>query len=141
MSFGKFGQGSGFDEWSRKIHDIMDEMEKRDFVHFRDSGTWQPATNVYETRDAYYVCVELAGVPRQQIDVECVDHQRITIGGSRGQPRPTGIEGPLSIHAMEVDEGPFWREIELPEPIDVDRLEATYSEGYLWITVPRRTTD
>lgn len=140
MSFDKFGQGEDLDEWSRKIHDIMDEMEKRDFVRFRDSGTWQPATNVYETRDGYYICVELAGVSREQIDVECLDRQRITISGSRGQPRPEGIEGPLSIHAMEVDEGPFWREIDLPEPIDVDRLEATYSEGYLWITVPRATT-
>jgi HSP20 family protein len=140
MSFGKFGQGDDLDEWSRKIRDIMDEMEKRAFVHFRGSGTWQPATNVYETRDAYYICVDLAGVPRQQIDVECVDRQRITIRGRRGQPRPEGVEGPLSIHAMEVDEGPFWREIDLPEPINVDRLEASYSEGYLWITVPRATT-
>ena len=140
MSFDQFGQGEDLDEWSQKIHDIMDEMEKRDFVRFRDSGTWQPATNVYETRDAYYICVELAGVSREQIDVECIDRQRITIRGSRGQPRPEGIEGPLSIHAMEVDEGPFWREIDLPEPIDVDHLEATHSEGYLWITVPRAKT-
>ncbi len=141
MSFDKFGQGDEFDEWSRKIHDIMDEMQKRDFVHFRDSGTWQPATNVYETRDTYHICVELAGVPREQIDVECSEQQRITIKGNRRQPRPDGVEGPLSIHAMEVDEGPFWREIDLPEPIEVDHLEAIYSEGYLWITVPRKTTE
>ena len=141
MSFGKFGQGAEYEEWSQKIRDIMDEMEKRDFVHFRDSGTWQPATNVYETRDTYFICVELAGVPRQQIEVECLDSRRILIRGSRAQPRPEGVEGPLSIHAMEVDEGPFWREIELSEPIDVDRMEATYSEGYLWIKVTRTTTE
>jgi HSP20 family protein len=141
MSFGKFGQDEAFDEWSRKIHDIMDEMEKRDFVHFRDSGTWQPATNVYETRGAYHICVELAGVHHEQIDVECGDRARITISGKRAQPRPDGVEGPLSVHAMEIDEGPFRREIDLPEPIDVDKLAATYSEGYLWITVPRTTTE
>jgi len=141
MSFGKFGQGEGFDEWTRKIHDIMDEMQKRDFVHFRDTGSWQPATNVYETRDAYYICVELAGVHERQIDVECVDQSRITISGNRAQPRPGGVEGPLSIHAMEIDEGPFRREIDLPEAIDVDGMEATYSKGYLWITAPRTTTE
>ncbi|MFQ5806126.1 MAG: Hsp20/alpha crystallin family protein [Phycisphaerae bacterium] len=140
MSFGKFGQSAGFDEWTRKIHDIMDEMQKRDFVRFRHSGTWQPATNVYETREAFYICVELAGVHEQQIDVECVERTRITIKGSRAQPRPDGVEGPLSIHAMEIDDGPFLREIDLPEPIDVDALEATYSEGYLWVTAPRTTT-
>jgi HSP20 family protein len=141
MSFGKFGQGEGFDEWTQKIRDIMDEMQRRDFVHFRDSGTWQPATNVYETRDAYHICVELSGVRAQQVDVACVERARITISGSRVQPRPEGVEGPLSIHAMEIDEGPFAREIDLPEPIDVDRVDAKYSEGYLWITAPRTTTD
>jgi HSP20 family protein len=140
MSFGKFGQGEGFDEWARKIHDIMDEMQKRDFVHFRDTDSWQPATNVYETADAYYICVELSGVHRQQIDVECLDRRRITINGSRAQPRPDGVEGPLSIHALEIDEGPFRREIDLPEAVDVEAMDATYSKGYLWITVPRMTT-
>lgn len=140
MSFGKFGQGEDVEEWSRKIHDIMDEMEKRDFVHFRDSGTWQPATNVYETREAYHICVELAGVTREEIDVECLDQQRITIRGSRAQPRPEDHSGPLSIHTMEIDEGPFWREIDLPEPIDMEQVAASYSEGYLWISAPRKTT-
>ena len=141
MSFGKFGQGGAFDEWTQKIHDIMDEMLHRDFVHFRDSGVWQPATNVYETREAYYICVELAGVNEQEIDVECADRRRITIQGIRCQPRPGGVDGPLSVHAMEIDDGRFRREIELPEQIDVDRMDAKYGEGYLWITIARITTE
>lgn len=141
MSMSKFGQGEPFDEWSRKIHDIMDEMQRRDYVQFRDAGTWQPATNVYETRSAYFICVELAGVEEHEIDVSCVECTRITIRGRRAQPRPLGVEGPLSVHAMEIDEGEFRREIELPEPIDVDRMEATYSKGYLWITAFRTTSE
>jgi HSP20 family molecular chaperone IbpA len=38
---------------------------------------------------------------------------------------------------MEIDEGAFCREIDLPEPIDVDQMEATYAKGYLWITAYR----
>ena len=140
MAFNKFGQNEAFDEWSRKIHDIMDEMQKRDFVHFRHSGIWQPATNVYETRDAYHICVDIAGMQVERINVECVDRTHIMIAGRRAQPRPRGVEGPLSVHALEIDEGPFGREIDLPEPIDVEKMEATYSEGYLWITAPRITT-
>ena len=139
MSFGNFGQGAEFDEWSRKIHDIMDEMQKRAFVHFRDTDTWQPATNVYETRDSYVICVDLAGVSQDQVGVECRDLKQIVIEGRRAQPRPEGIEGPLSVHALEIDEGPYLREIDLPEPIDVDCLKAIYSEGYLWIIAPRLT--
>ena len=141
MSFGKFGQNDEFEEWSRKIHDIMDEMQRRAYVHFRDSGCWQPATNIYETRTAYYICVELAGMTRDEIEIECRDCRIILLSGKRRQPRPEGVEGPLSIHAMEIDEGLFRREIDLPEDIEVDGIEATYCEGYLWITAPRMITE
>lgn len=137
MPFSEFGQGERFDEWSQKIHDIMDEMQRRDFVQFRHGDAWQPSTNVYETRAAYFICVELAGVDDQKVDVTCVDRTRITISGVREQPRPLGVDGPLSVHAMEIDEGAFCREIELPEPIDVDQMEAAYAKGYLWITAFR----
>ena len=140
MSFNEFGQGERFDEWSQKIHDIMDEMQRRDFVQFRRGDAWQPATNVYETRAAYFICVELAGVDEQRIDVTCEDRTRIIISGTREQPRPLGVDGPLSVHAMEIDEGAFCREIDLPEEIDVDRMEASYSKGYLWITAFRAPT-
>ena len=84
MALGNFGQGGGFEEWSQNIHDIMDEMLRR----------------------------------------ECCERTRIRIRGRRAQPRPDGVEGPLSVHAMEIDEGPFSREIDLPEPIDMDQIEA-----------------
>lgn len=125
------------DEWSRRVHDIMDEMLNRDYVHFRDTKTWQPATNVYETRDHYYICVELAGVDYEQIDLECLDERRVRFCGLRTQPRPEGVSGPLSVHAMEIDEGPFSREVELPEEIDVAVVEASYEKGFLWITLPK----
>ena len=140
MAFGRFGDEQNVNEWSRKIHDIMDEMARRSFVHFRDSKTWQPATNVYETRDAYHICVELAGMNPDEIDVRCAEQTRVTISGLRGQARPAGVEGPLSVHAMEIDEGPFLREIDLPEPVAVDAIEATCQEGYLWITLPKMKT-
>jgi HSP20 family protein len=140
MAFSKFGEEQGMNEWSRKIHDILDEMAQRRFFHYRDSKSWQPATNVYETRTAYHICVELAGMTADEIDVNCREQTRVTISGQRRQPQPAGVEGPLSVHVMEIDEGPFRREIDLPEPVVVDAVEATYKEGYLWITLPKATT-
>jgi len=135
----KFGEREEIDDWSGRIHDIMDEMLSRSFVGFRDQGCWQPATNVYETRDRYYICVELAGMDADAIDVECVDNRHVKIRGVRDQPRPAGVPGPLSVHALEIDEGAFRREIDLPDPIDIDHIEAGHSKGYLWITIPKIT--
>jgi HSP20 family molecular chaperone IbpA len=137
MAYDKFGTNEGADDWSRKIGDLMDEMLNRSFVQFKDCGTWQPSTNVYETVDAYYVCVELSGVEQDSIDVQCTEGRKLTIRGARAQPRPKGVNTALSVHAMEIDEGPFRRDLELPEPVIVDRIEATYVKGFLWVALPR----
>ncbi len=126
------------DEWTRRIHDIMDEMRKRNYVEYRDSGAWQPATNVYETREFYYICAEVGGMGEDEIDVACLDDKRVTISGCRHQPRPEDVDGPLSVHVMEIDEGPFRREIDLPEAVKIDEIEASYNQGYLWISLPKR---
>jgi HSP20 family molecular chaperone IbpA len=139
MAESKFGHGQGMDEWSRSIGDILDEMRNRSFFDFRDSGAWQPATNVYETAGHYYICVELAGVLVEGISVECLGQNRVAVLGRRRQPRPAGQEGPLSVHVMEIDEGPFAREFDLPEPFDDEASHVSYSEGYLWIILPKIT--
>lgn len=137
MSFNKFGEDERVTSWTKSIQELMEEMQKRSFVDFRKPGCWQPATNVFETRSAYHVCVELAGVERSQIGVETLSNRLIMVTGIREQPRPAAASGPLSVHALEIDEGPFRREVELPEPVKVDAIEATYARGYLWITLPK----
>ena len=49
-------QGQGIDDWARNIHEMIEEMHRRTYIPFRDCGTWQPATNVYEDEAAYHVC-------------------------------------------------------------------------------------
>lgn len=137
MAIDKFGDSDPVGDWSRNINDIMDEMLKRNFVDFRDVGPWKPTTNVYETDAAYHVCLELAGVQEDQIDVECEAPATVKISGARAQPRPDGETGPLSMHVLEIDEGAFARELKLPGAIDIDRVDATYDRGYLWITLPK----
>lgn len=127
------------DEWCRDVDDIMQQMLSRSFVQFRDARAWQPATNVYESSAAYHICVELAGMSADDIHVQCEGDRRVTLFGQRDMPRPA--EGELCIHVVEIDEGPFRREIDLPEPIDVEHIEADYNDanrGILWITLRKK---
>jgi HSP20 family molecular chaperone IbpA len=39
---------------------------------------------------------------------------------------------------MEIDHGPFVREVELPDDIDHEAIRATYRVGLLWIELPKR---
>lgn len=141
MSFNQFGGGGGgnLDEWSQKMLEMMDEMLKRDFVDFRKADAWRPAANVFERDDDYHVCIDLAGIEPDHVDVTCTTPTRLEIAGSRTQPKPAGT-GELSVHILEIDEGRFGRAFELPEAVDVDRVEATYDKGYLWITLPKKRT-
>ena len=140
MTFSKFGHGEEIEDWSRKIHNLMDEMLNRSFVRFRKIETWQPATDVYETATAYYICLELAGMTPEAVNVEWREGRRVVITGFRGNPRPAGVPNPLSVHVMEIDHGPFCREIDLPEPVNPEAVQATYDRGYLWITLPKSKT-
>lgn len=139
MSFSNFGRGDEIDAWSRKIQNLMDEMARRSFVRFERGRTWQPATDVYETADAYYICVELAGMEPADVTVEFTEKACLCISGARGNPRPgPEVSDPLSVHVMEIEHGPFRREVQLPEPVEADAIEATYDKGYLWIKLPKR---
>lgn len=138
MGIKKFGKDDGMDDWAAKVGDVIDQMQNRSYVQFRDAGTWQPSCNVYETAEAFHVCMAVAGIEQDQIDVQCVGScSRLVISGVRGMPTPTDAKSPASVLAMEIDQGPFRREIELPESVNIKQIEASYCKGFLWVTLPR----
>ncbi len=137
MSAKKFGAGDNVDDWTQKIHSIMEEMSNRIFFEYRASGTWQPRVNLYATRHAFVLCVELAGLNQDALLVRCGDQQRVHISGKRERAAMSGLECPHSIEMMEIDEGPFSRDIDIPEPVDPEGIEIAYDRGYLWIILPK----
>ncbi len=140
MSETNFGQRDTPRNWSRKIREIMDEMDTRSFCDFRSSDTWQPTVNIYETRVCYRICVELAGVEPESISVECLDPQRVCLAGQRARPVAPEPDEPFSVELLEIDEGPFHREIELHEPVEHAIAELKHGKGYLWIILRKITT-
>ncbi len=103
------------------------------FFRFSPPDAWQPATNLYETKDRYVVCVDLAGVNREEIDVE-VQQDVLLIQGQRESPRP---QSRSKVHLMEIDHGNFRRTITIPSSVNVDNIKARYVDGYLWVELPK----
>ena len=127
------------DEWSRQMQTILDEMRRRSFCDFRSSGTWEPSLNIYAVRASYHVCVPLSGVEAHHVAVHFRDPQRLCISGHRARPEVPQLNEPFSIEIMEIDEGAFQREIELPEPVDVENVEVRHEKGFIWITLRKST--
>jgi HSP20 family protein len=127
-----------FRHFTEQMSQMMDEMSKRDFYPFSKHEGFEPGVNLYETRTAYLLCVDLAGMKPDKIDVS-VAGSKLTIRGDRPAPRPKETLGDFSIHLMEIPSGSFKRNVAIPEDVDVDAdgVSAAYREGYLWLTLPR----
>lgn len=98
--------------------------------------SWTPAINAYCCRDQIVVCVDLAGVDREEIEVQA-EPRRMFVRGVRRPLETTADAGPpLQVFAIEIDQGFFQREITLPLEIEPDRVRAEQRNGLLWIYLP-----
>jgi HSP20 family protein len=102
--------------------------------HFRQK--WSPAINAYRCEECIVICVDLAGVDKTRIEV-CLQGRSLLIRGTRQPPEP-GREsgGRVQILAMEIDCGPFEREVPLPLEVDSEHVRAEQRNGLLWIYLP-----
>ncbi|MDB5318851.1 MAG: small heat shock protein [Phycisphaerales bacterium] len=131
-----------FGSVQRQMQRLMEQMQKN-FFNFCPTETWTPNVNLYENDTAYVVCVDLAGIDKEKIELVVAD-QKLTLRGTRIVPTPasngSGEPHPprLRVHVMEIDHGPFCREVELPADVAHDQISAAHLNGLLWIELPKR---
>lgn len=134
-----------FSNLGRRANKMTEQMMQKGYFNFCPSETWTPAVNLYEHDDAYLVCVDLAGVDKEKIDVEVQDNQ-LTLRGARHVPVPddphrhaaAGDPGRRPrVHLMEIDHGAFCRQVELPVDVLRERITAQYVNGMLWVEIPK----
>ena len=130
-----------FSRFTRQAGKILESVSQGYCGFAHTNQTWAPSVNLYETADAYRVCVDLAGVNKDRIDVN-VTGQVLSIRGQRDVPRTPHATSAAAqrarVHRMEIDHGPFAREVELPADVDSAAITATYRNGLLWIELPKR---
>jgi len=120
---------------------MMNEMGGPNYFRSHAPHSWTPKLNLYQTPDRFMVCVELAGMPREEIDVRAVEGT-LHIRGSRKKPDlPDGEGEPVSVDLMEIDSGRFHRKVPIPADVIVDEISAAYRHGYLWVLMPRAGSD
>src|SRR5690349_15348688 len=130
-----------FGNMNPQVLKMMEQLTKG-YSNFLPSEVWTPNVNLYETEADYRVCVDLAGVDKDKIDISWVD-DRLTIRGQRQVPQCPAppcpdTENRMRVHLMEIDHGAFSREIELPPDVQKDQITARYTDGLLWIELPRK---
>ncbi len=97
----------------------------------RRPHTWHPPTDLYETDDRFIIRVEIAGMNKEEFCVS-LENNILTISGVRPD-----MNLKRSFHQMEIPFGDFKTSIELPSPVDSEKVNAEYRDGFLNIHLPK----
>jgi HSP20 family protein len=94
--------------------------------------TYRPEVDVYRTEGppSLTVVVELPGVDPSQVKV-VASPQALLIAGERERPKDIG-----QYQQLEIEYGPFQRQVTLAQDVDPEQATATYERGFLTIKLP-----
>ena len=120
-----------------KLRNIFNELFERSFREHGlgedvDPDFWKPPVDIYDSQDELVIQMEVPGVNRDEIDIEFSGSALIV----KGERLPSFGKGQAEYHRIERQHGPFKRVIELPMPVDTDKIKATYNFGVLSIVLP-----
>ncbi len=135
----QMGSRSDLTDLAQKVNQIMDQFMQKSLFRFRPCERWQPAINLYETPEAFMVCIDLAGVDPKEVEIRA-EHNVLYVMGKRETPTTARMHG-HKIHVMEIDHGPFYRAVSIPENVEIKEIEAKYSNGFLWIELPKEKSE
>ncbi|MFZ5808314.1 MAG: Hsp20/alpha crystallin family protein [Chloroflexota bacterium] len=93
-----------------------------------------PAVNLWVNEEGLIVTSEVPGIKPEDIDISIVN-EMLTISGERN---PEEIQGEARYHRRERGCGKFARSIQLPFAVDANKVEASFSNGVLQISLPRK---
>jgi HSP20 family protein len=99
----------------------------------RDGREWAPPVDLYETKDDLVLTVDVPGVRDKDITVS-ITGDLLSVRGERRFERD--VPEQQGIH-LERAYGKFERLVQLPIPVQADKVKASYRDGVLEIKLPK----
>lgn len=109
--------------------------EMGDKLFSAPNGTWAPNTDVYRTIEGLVVKLELAGVSRENVEIN-ISGNRLRIAGER---LDICRNKHCEFKEMQISYGPFEKVLDVPSGYDLSQATAIYCNGFLRIDVPAAT--
>jgi HSP20 family protein len=92
-----------------------------------------PPMNVYDDGESFAVRAEIPGIDPADLEIQATA-RALTIKGER---KAEDGDAKVSYHRRERDHGYFNRSLNLPQPIDPDKIVASYEDGVLEVVLPK----
>ena len=93
-----------------------------------------PAVDVVEKDKAYEITAELPGMDEKNIELKVSDGM-LSITGEKSEEKE---EKKKDYYLSERSYGSFERSFRIPEGVDADKIEASFKNGVLTVTLPKK---
>jgi len=123
----------GFEDLQAEINKLFDlsrSPEPRGIFE----RTFSPALDVVENAESYGVMCDLPGLDIKDVEISLAGNVLTIKGEKRKEAKGEG----QSIYREEVRSGRFQRTLQLPAPVEPDKIEAVLKDGVLKIILPKR---
>ncbi len=114
---------------------LVNEFFNADFPAFANGNGMKstPSVNVVETADNFQLEIAAPGFNKEDFQVH-VDKNLLTIEVQTERQRPQDAR----VRKQEFNYGAFKRSFQLPDTIDANSIDATYANGVLEVTLPKK---
>lgn len=92
-----------------------------------------PKSDALSASDAYEISIELPGVKPEDVDISIVDNSLSVRGEKRSEREEEGV----TYFFSEREYGAFQRTFRLPPDSDSNKIDASFVDGVVKITIPR----
>ncbi|RXH23999.1 molecular chaperone Hsp20 [Bradyrhizobium nanningense] len=132
-----------FEALRREVDRLFEDFGTEDFWRrpFRSLAAFEkaqklvarPAVDVTESDKAFEITAELPGLDEKNIEVN-VANGGLTIKGEKKEEKEEKQKG---YYVSERSYGSFERYFSLPDGVDADKIEASFKNGVLKVTLPK----
>ena len=114
---------------------LVDSFFNQDLLPSEEvsNRTWMPPVDIQETEDAYRLVAELPGLTKDDINIT-LENNVLRLTGERKFEKDVSKE---NYHRVERTYGTFSRAFTLPIQVNPEKVEATFENGLLTLTVPK----
>lgn len=137
MTLVKFKNGNSLDslfphnnrmDFPTFFNDVFDHILKDEKV------TWMPAVNIMERESDYKIDLAVPGLDKKDFNIE-VENDQLVVSGERKEEK---VEEKDKVTKREFHYGSFKRSFTLPETADAEKINASYNNGVLSVSIAKK---
>ena len=136
VPFRRVGSPDLFKEMEELTRHFWEGFPLRDSTIGEDID-WAPRLDITETGKTVEVTAELPGIEKKDIDIS-LDGDLLVI---KGEKKHETEEKGRCYHRVERRFGSFSRTVRLPYEVKTEKIDATFKDGILTVTLPKAKSE